>query len=441
MLPFLTLPAGLPEVLRACRGAFTAPTFLTFQALVTGVLGATGSRTVTGMWSAAGLAGRLHWSRGHWFFARARWETDTLGLLLARAVVAAFTTVGEGLTVAVDDTLFHRFGKKVFGAAWQHDGSAKGKDGIGRGNNFVIAGLVVHVPFLDRAVFLPVLFRLHVPNSAKRPSPDATGSKNAQAREMVNLLSRAFPERRIHVVADALYRGPAWRDLPGNVTFTSRPPSNAVLYDGPPPPTDKRGHPAWKGPKLGKPTDLAAAVTWRTATVTRYGTTSTVRVAVVDCLWWGSLHRTPIRVVLVRDPDSTRAYDIALVSTDPDAMPETIIARYSDRWSEEQTIKDGKELLGAGDAAGRLPRAVRRTVPFTMLCLTILVLWYAKTGNAAGDIATRRQAAPWYRHKRTVSVADMLIAFRRARITAIHPAHSTPRLFDHDHVTWASAAA
>jgi hypothetical protein len=53
----------------------------------------------------------------------------------------------------------------VFGAAWQHDGSARGRDGIGRGNCFVIAWLVVHVPFLSRAVFLPVLFRLHIPNS------------------------------------------------------------------------------------------------------------------------------------------------------------------------------------------------------------------------------------------------------------------------------------
>jgi len=441
MLPFLTVPAGLAEVLAACRGAFGVPSFWTFSALVTGVLGATGPRTVTGMWTAAGLAGKLHWSRAHWFFAYGAWDLDNPGLLLARTVVGAFTAPGQALTVAVDDTLFHRFGKKVFGAAWQHDGSAKGRDGIGRGNCFVVVGLVVHVPFLARAVFLPVLFRLHVPNSAKKPNPEATASKTAQARQMLNQLSRAFPERRIHLVADALYRGPALLDLPGNTTFTSRLASNAVLYDLPPGPTGRRGRPALKGRRLGKPADLATTATFQKATVTRYGATETVLLAVIDCLWWGSLHRTPIRVVLVRDPDSTKAYDIALITTDLEATPETIVARYADRWSEEQTIKDCKDLLGAGDAASRLPVAVHRTVPFTMLCLTILVLWYAHSGNAAGDVAAHRMASPWYRHKRHVSVADMLIAFRRARITAVRPAHNTPDLFDHDTVTWAGAAA
>ena len=75
-------------------------------------------------------------------------------------VVAAFASPEQALTVAVDDTLFHRYGRTVFGVAWQHDGSAKGRDGIGRGNCFVIAGLVVVVPFTDRKVLLPVLFRL-----------------------------------------------------------------------------------------------------------------------------------------------------------------------------------------------------------------------------------------------------------------------------------------
>ena len=58
MLPPLTVPAGLLEVLQVARGAFTAPGFATFTALVTGYLGATGRRTITGMWIAAGLSGR-----------------------------------------------------------------------------------------------------------------------------------------------------------------------------------------------------------------------------------------------------------------------------------------------------------------------------------------------------------------------------------------------
>ena len=216
--------------------------------LVTGVLSTDGPRTVTGMWTAAGLAGHRHWSRAHRFFSRAVWDTDQVGLTLARAVVARFVPEDGDLTVAVDDTLFLRCGKKVFGAAWQHDGSARGRDGLGRGNCFVVAGLVVTLPFMNRQVCLPVLLRLHVPK--------AGASKPEQAREMTDLLLAAFPGRRVHVVGDALYRGPAWRGLPARVTFTTRLASNAVRTD------PSRPRPASAGTRAGRATSSAPPQTW-----------------------------------------------------------------------------------------------------------------------------------------------------------------------------------
>ena len=432
MLPLVTVPPCLFEVLSTCRGAFGAPGFATFVALVVGALGAVGPRTVTGMWVAAGLADRIHWSRAHRFFSEMKWEPDAVGLMLAQLVVTLFVAAGVPIVVAVDDTLFHRFGKLVHGAAWQHDGSAKGRDGIGRGNCFVVVGLVVSVPFMARSVLLPVLVRLYVPKE--------TASKVELAREMVNLLSRAFAPRCIHVVADALYRGPAWRGLPDSVTFTTRLSCRAVLYGRAPQPTGKRGHPAWKGPRLGTASEVAGTVAWQKMTVIRYGEVGDVLVAEVACLWWGSLHRTPVRLVLVRDIDRRRK-DLALITTDLATPVEGIIARYCARWSIEQTIKDAKEILGAGDAQNRLEQAVQRTVPFMMLNLTILVCWYAKFGDAEHDLAERRTWARWYRHKKTISIDDMLIAFRRARITTVDPAQPTPDLIDDTAVTSTAAAA
>ena len=418
----VTVPPSLLIVLQALRPCFTAPSFATLAALVTGALSGAGRRTVTGMWQAAGLAGSVHWSRAHRFFSRAVWDLDQVGLALARAVVARLVPDGGAVTVAVDDTLFHRYGKKVHGARYQHDGSAKGRDGIGRGNCFVIAGIVVAVPFLARQVCLPVLFRLHIPKTS--------ASKTAQARALVDLLAAALDGRIVHVVGDALYRGPAWRHLPAHVTFTTRLAANAVLYGPEPPRTGKRGHPAWKGQRLGGAAEIAAAATWRRTRVTRYGTTKTVDLAVITCLWWGSLHRTPVRVVLVRDLDEAKPYTLALATTDLTTPGGQIVARYASRWSVEQSIKDGKDLLGAGDAQNRLPAAVQRTTPLGLANLTILVLWYDLAGRPAADLNSRRQAAPWYRHKRHVSVEDMIIAFRRARITGNTAAQNTPALFD-----------
>jgi hypothetical protein len=358
---------------------------------------------------------------------------DALGLALARVVVSCFVTDGEALTVAVDDTLFHRYGRKVFGVFWQHDGSAKGRDGIGRGNCFVIAGLVVNVLFTDRKVLLPLLFRLHQPKTSV--------SKPEQAHQLVDLLAAAFPGQRVHVVADNAYRSPAWRRLPATVTFTTRLAANAALYAPAPPRTGKRGRPALKGAKLGRPADLAAVATWTESTVTRYGHTSTVATATIACLWHGSLGYTPVHVVLVRDAASSKGYDIALVTTDLTAGVAAIVERYADRWSIEQAIKDGKDLLGVGDAQNRLQPAVERTVPFGMLTLTVLTCWYHHTGTTGDDLAARLAAAPWYRHKQHIAVLDMLIAFRRARITTITAGQTTPELNDHHTPTRRSTAA
>ena len=146
-------------------------------------------------------------------------------------------------------------------------------------------------------------------------------------------------------------------------------------------------------------------------------------------------------MILVRDPDSAKPYDIALVTTDTTATPAEIIARYADRWSIEQAIKDGKDLLGAGDAQNRLPTAVERTLPFAMLNLTVLTLWYHHAGHATDDLATRRSAAPWYRHKQHIAVTDMLTAFRQARITAIAVCQDTSHLTHHDALTRQTPAA
>ena len=427
MLPPSTVPGCLLQVLAGCRQVFTAPTFATFTLLVTGVLSGVGPRTVTGIWSAAGMATAGHWSRAHRFFSHARWDLDALGLALARMVVAAFASPEQALTVAVDDTLFHRYGRTVFGVAWQHDGSAKGRDGIGRGNCFVIAGLVVAVPFTDRKVLLPVLFRLH--------QPKVEGSKPQQARQLVDLLAGAFPDRQVHVVADNAYRSRTWRSVPGNLTFTTRLAHNAVLYAPAPPRTGKRGRPAVKGSRLGTPAELATTATWTQASLTCYGQIATVQLAVITGLWHGSLGQLPVQVVLVRSIASAKPYDIALVSTELTATATAIVERYADRWSIEQSIKDGKDLLGVGDAHNRLPAAVTRTVPFMMLTQTILTLWYHHAGTAADDVQTRRTHAPWYRHKRHIAVLDMLIAFRRNRITAITHADTAPQETDHGDLT------
>jgi hypothetical protein len=141
-----------------------------------------------------------------------------------------------------------KVGRSVFAAAWQHDGSAKGGNKTGRGNCFVIAAIVVDLPFCSRPVALPVLFRLWRPAGKAGKGRKECPAKTALARELVDLLVAALPGRRVSVAADAAYRGKPLHGLPARVRFTSRLPVNAALSGPRPPRTGKRGRPRLRGP-------------------------------------------------------------------------------------------------------------------------------------------------------------------------------------------------
>ncbi|WP_327241078.1 IS701 family transposase [Streptomyces sp. NBC_01320] len=405
MLPDTTVPASLLAVLTFLRGCFTTPTFTTFAALVTGLIAQTGRGTVTGMVTGAGLTRAWSHDRAHAFFSRASWNPDLLGISLSHLVVRQLLPADGLLTVAVDDTLFKRRGKKVFGAAWQHDGAARGPKPVGRGTCFVVVGIVVQLPFLARPVCLPVMARLWRPKQEQ--------SKVGLAASMIRLLAACHHGRRIHVVADAAYHGKALRDLPATCTFTTRLPASAVLYDLAPPPTGRRGRPALKGERLGTPKDLATTAAFTRTEVKRYQRTDTVHLAETTCLWYGSFHTRTVRVILLRDDTTDTGYDLALVTTDLTTRAAGLIARYASRWSIEVTFAEARDLLGVGQAQNRTRSAVERTVPFGLYCYTITVAWYALHGHHPRDVAERRERAPWYTTKAEPALSDMVAKLRR----------------------------
>ncbi|WP_322748038.1 MULTISPECIES: transposase, partial [unclassified Frankia] len=332
MLPNPTLPPSLVVLLSHLRPCFTAPSFITFRALVCGLLAQTRERTVCGMLTGAGLSRVWPHHRAHRFFSHAVWSPEQLGLALAHLVVTLLVPTGA-VTVAVDDTLFHRSGKKVWAAGWFHDGSATGPNTVGFGNTWVHLGIVVRLPMLDRPVCLPVLARLARTNTM-------SASRLRLARQMVTTLATALPDRSLHVVADAAYAGKELRGLPAQVTWTTRLRVDAALYDLAPPRTGRRGRPRSKGARLSSLTTLAAQLSFTPLPVRRYGKTATVNIATVRCLWYGTFGPQPVTVILLRETTThTRGgYDTALVSTDTLTRPAEIIHRYAARWSIEVMI-------------------------------------------------------------------------------------------------------
>jgi len=405
--------AGLLSLLAPC---FSQPTFQTFSALVVGFVGRVRDCTVTGMLQAAGLAGEWHHSRAHDFFARRRWNPDRLGLALLDFLVSVFVTAAGPIRLAVDDTLFGRSGRRVWGAHYLHDGAQP--EGSGRrtrwGNCWVVVVLVVELDCLGgRRVGLPILFRLF------RPRDDAHPDRPSQpelGRLLVDMVIERFAARTIELVMDGAYATKAWRGLPERVTVTTRMRANAAVFALAPPRTGRRGRPALKGARLGTLAQLVASAVFEPVTITGPDGRSRVEhVWRTTCLWYGPFHTRPVVIMLIRKPGRAEGFDVALASTDTDASAAELIARYDSRWTIETAHQEAK-AHGVGQARNRVRKAVERTVPFGFLAQTITIAWYALHGDPDADLDERRRAAPWYRQKATISYTDMLATLRRELI-------------------------
>jgi hypothetical protein len=411
------VPSSLAGLLSLLAGCFTQPTFQTFSMLLVGSVARVRDRTVTGMLEAAGLAGVWHHSRAHDFFARRRWDPDELGLVLLDFLVVTFLEARAPIRLALDDTLFGRSGRRVWGAHYLHDGAQP--EGSGQrtrwGNCWVVVVLVVQLDCLGgRQVGLPVLFRLFRPKDPARPELDGERPSQPElARTLIDMILARFAGRAAELIMDGAYATKAWRGLPRHVTVGTRMRSNAAVFALAPPATGKRGRPALKGARLGSLAQLAANADFSAVTITAPDGRSRIEhVATMTCLWYGPFHTRPVTVMLIRKPDRSEGFDVALASTDTSASAGELIARYDSRWTIETCHQEAK-AHGVGEARNRVREAVERTVPFGFLTQTITIVWYALHGDPEGDLQARRLAAPWYRQKQTVSYTDMLAALRR----------------------------
>jgi len=412
--------------------------------LAAGLIARPAGRTVCGMLAGAGLGGVWHHCRAHRFFASARWSADGAGLVVLRLVTGWLIPAGGPVVIAVDDTMFRRWGRKVHAAHWGYDGSLqvpRGGKKLARGNCFVVAAAIVALPFLARPVALPVAARLW-----RKGGPP----KTALARELIELIAAA-PGRRgrtVHVVADSAYVCNQLRRLPPAVTLTGPMPAHAVLrevhpdVDNPPCMRGRRGRPRLIGQRIGTPAELTAAGPATPATLTRYGRTARVTICQRRCLWHGVFGSRPVRALAVTEPGKP---GLALVTTDMATPATTVIERYATRWAIEVAFADAKNITGAGEARNRLPQAVERTVPFALFTQSIVIIWYHLAGHHPAITRDRRHRAPWYATKTCPAYSDMIAKLRRVLIaTQFHPGvarQPTPEEIRAVQLAWAHAGA
>jgi len=390
--------------------AMTGPSFENFQVIATGWAFAQ-HRTVTGMLLAAGVATRRHHAAFHRFFSQARWSLDDVGLAAFRLLEAL---CGEVILVAVDDTLAHKRGLKMFGTGMHHDPQLSSRSHVvtNWGHCWVVLGVIVELPLWPgRSFCLPILFRLYLNKKRAKQERRAYRTKPELALEMLRLLCRHRQNRRFHAVVDSAYGGRnVLGNLPDNCDLTSRLRLDARLYDAPPPRTPgQKGRPRKRGPQLPTPQQMLDARA-RHIELQIYGRCERARVAQTVARVF-ALPERPLCIVVVEALRGGRGRE-AFYSTCVDATAERVLTWYAQRWSIEVTFHETKQHLGFEEPQGWTRRAVQRTAPMAMLLYSAIVFWYGQEGHQHYRAVER----PWYLHKHHESFADMLATLRRCSL-------------------------
>ena len=426
----ISIVNSFAALLQGLAGCFTAPSASNFVTLMTGWVLDLRRHTVTEVVRAAGAVGRKHICSYHRFFSRGRWATDEVGLLLAALVITQLSPTGV-VRLIVDDTLGRHTGKRIAAASMHRDPLLS----TGRrlffhwGHVWVV--LAIEMTLFNKSWALPILFRLHRSEKRckleKRPYLKLT----EHARELVELVASRYPARRFELLGDAAYtNGTLIKKRPANVTLIGRGRLDAALYaPAAPRRRGQMGRRRLRGKRIASPGARAkrADTRWKKLVVHVYGRSVTVRVLVIDALWYVAAGSELIRHVVVRDFPGHERDDVFL-STDPSLSAQAIIESFALRWSLEVTFHETKGKLGFEDPQNRTERAVERTAPFAFIAYTLVIVWYAMHGYRSP--AAKLASMPWYTRKAGVTFSDMLATLRRAswRQRLLDPAATTADL-------------
>jgi len=406
-------------LLAGFSAVFCQPSFTLFVRLATAWVLCPGRHTLTRLYPIAEPAqGKAH-DAYHRFVREGAWHMSRLWELAARLLVKAFYPQGD-IPADLDDTVFHKAGRKVAEAAWWRDAVRSTGQRVVHcfGLNLVLLTLRVHAPWGGEPLGLPVNMRLH-----RKKGPTLLDLAEEMVREFVGW----FPDRELQLGADGFYAPLAGRAMP-KVNLTSRMRRDAALYaSAPKRRKGMRGRPRKRGRRLPTPEQLAKTQHgWRKASVNIRGKSAIRLVLARDVLWYAVCPEKPVRLIISRDPEGKEKDDF-LFTTDLRATPEAVISSYAGRWSIEDTFKNVKQLLGGQDPQTWKAQGPQRAAAFSFWMYSMIWFWYVQTQGC------RRSwlPLPWYPAKRSPSFADALAALRRVlwteRLFAQSEKHSLQR--------------
>jgi hypothetical protein len=409
-MSLLYLPALLATCFLRLAAALDRRCGRRLPQLLLGILLATGRRTVTSWFRAAGISADFR--RGYatvWACGR---RTKSLAVTVLKAVEPLVQ--GRRLLVAIDDTPTARWGPCIEGAGIHHNpnpGPAGEK--FVYGHVWVtLAALAKHPDWGTRALPLHSQVYIRARDVAKLDADHRVPfrTKLELAAEQLRWLKIWASPRfeLLWVVVDGGYaKRPVLRAAGAlGIVVVGRLAKNAALWSVPEPkPPSRRGPQATYGKqRLSLAKRAGHKQGWEQVPCVQYGPEVVKTVKTFLATWRpaGGL----IRVVLVQEETGWRAY----FCTDPEATAADILEAAADRGALEETFKDVKEVWGAAE---QQVRNLNANVGCFNLNGWMYSLTEAWSWERPAEELVDRSPSPWDDAERRPSHADRRKALQR----------------------------
>jgi hypothetical protein len=391
--------------LSTMRPAFTAPGWEIFFALMTGWVLSPARKTITGIYRFADPGGTWTHDAFHRFVRCGAWDVADLWKILALALVTSQVPEVPGepdvlIEIDIDDTLFHKSGRKMDGPGWWRDAvrSAGKRVVVALGLNLLVVTLRIRPVWGGEPLGLPILVLLHRKNGPKLTD---------LACQALDTVATWFPHRRIRCCADGAFASCLIPKGNQRITIISRMRRDAALYMLKPKSTGRRGRPRLRGARLGTPAKIgSSAKRWTTVTTDQRGYPR-VRKVYARTLIWYAVTKVPVLLVISRDPTG-KEHDDYWVCSDTKLPPATVVGAYTGRWSIEDTFRAVKQTIGAQQPQSWAGNAPERAATLGLLLYSLVWWWFLGLKPAQQAVA----APPWYADKVKPSFLDAVAALR-----------------------------
>ncbi len=409
-----------------------------------GVLGCLGRCTITGMLSANGSQFK-DWSAAYRLFKGDRMNLDGIfGAVRRRVQKLNLSSEDTNIYGHMDDTLFRKKGRNVFGASWLRDPL-----GPPFANNFVWGQRFIQVSLslLENgssgpSKAIPVDL-VHCP-ATRKPGKTASQAeidifketqKKAKLSEIgaqrivklrTDLDSDGHAERKLVISVDGSYTNETViRKLPDNVDMIGRIRKDCKLYALPCEQPQGSGRKKYYGEELPTPEMIRQDQQYPYMAVRAWaaGKIRSFDVKVIRNVRWRKSGPKNLMLVIVRPvgyrltKKSKLLYrnPAYLICTNPEMEISMLLQAYIRRWEIEVGFRDQKTLIGCGQAQVRLKGVVEKVPAFISACYGMMLLaahetnltekvslpgtkWYKnalRTRTTTGDILNRFRAEKW----------------------------------------------